>query len=116
MVNFLEKLITWWRNRDSQRTLGAKRDSRWRLVRAAYLVIHPCCEVCGGTEQLEVHHCLPFHIKPELELDPENLITLCSKPGRECHLRFGHLDSFRSYNPEVKRDAVLWCGKIKNRP
>jgi len=48
----------------------------------------------------------PFHLHPELELDPTNLITLCMQPGQECHLYVGHGDSWKAYNPDVKQDAA----------
>jgi len=50
----------------------------------------------------------PFHFvvlcgRPDLELDPRNLITLCTEPKFEHHLLLGHLDDFESYNPDVKK-------------
>ena len=53
-----------------------------------------------------------------LELDPANLIVLCEnwKDGVCCHLLFGHLGSFKSFNVDVVADAKLWHDKITNRP
>jgi len=67
---------------------------------------------------VEVHHILPFHIHPEKELDPSNLITLCEKKdnGVNCHLLFGHLGSFKSLNAFVVKDSHEWSKKIKGRP
>ena len=100
------------------KTNGKKRSSKWPAVRKAFLKNYPVCAVCGGKLKVEVHHIRPFHLHPQLELDPKNFITLCEnkKDGINCHLSFGHLGSFKSYNVNVKRDAKLWNKKIKNRP
>lgn len=97
---------------------GTARSSHWPAARAAHLKDHPTCAVCGGTEKLEVHHIRPFHLHPDLELDPSNFITLCeaNKDGFDCHLGFGHLGNFKSFNVDVVADAAAWNAKIKNRP
>ncbi|MGA7781162.1 MAG: HNH endonuclease signature motif containing protein [Paraburkholderia sp.] len=96
----------------------AARSGKWPTVRKQHLALHPTCEVCGGTQKLEVHHRRPFHLHPNLELDPKNLVTLCeaNKDGVNCHLLFGHLGNFRSFNVDVLIDAALWLTKIKGRP
>src|SRR3990167_1179028 len=93
---------------------GAGRSTKWPSVRKAFLAGHPYCEVCGGNKKISIHHKKPFHLFPELELLPNNLISLCEKKG--CHLRFGHLYSFLSYNPDIEADASDWYLKIKTRP
>ncbi len=52
-----------------------------------------------------------FHLHPNLELDPRNLITLCELPGRDHHLLIGHLDEWESYNVNVRDDAKRYYGK-----
>ena len=96
----------------------AARSGHWSTVRKQHLVLHPVCELCGGSEDLEVHHVRPFHLHPDLELDPDNLITLCEakKDGVNCHLFAGHLGNFRSFNVDVRADASEWHNKIKTRP
>lgn len=98
--------------------LSAKRSSHWPTVRKHYLGMHPVCAVCGGSEKLEVHHVRPFHIHPDLELDPGNLITLCESNhgGVNCHLAFGHLSNFKSWNESVRDDAAAWSVKLATRP
>lgn len=98
--------------------LSSKRSSSWPAMRKQHLQLHPACEVCGGSAKLEVHHIRPFHLHPELELDPANLITLCeaNKGGANCHLLFGHLGNFKSFNVNVLSDAPAWHDKIINRP
>lgn len=52
---------------------------------------------------------LPFHLVPELELDPANLICLC----RKCHLVFGHLGCWQCCNPEVEADAKAYRQRLE---
>ncbi len=98
--------------------MSAKRSDHWVTVRADHLKNNPVCEVCGGSSNLEVHHIRPFHLHPELELDPNNLITLCEakKDGVNCHLWFGHIGNFKSFNVDVLANAAEWALKLKNRP
>ena len=96
------------------RTFGLKRRPKWRKVRARHLKKFPKCAVCKGKTRLTVHHCKPLHYFPELELDPTNLITLCEY--RRCHIGFGHLNNFKSYNPDIRADAYYFNQKIVNRP
>ena len=96
--------------------IGTARSDHWPVVRKAHLKDHPDCAVCGGNEKLQVHHIRPFHIHPELELEPTNLVTLCESGGSNCHLLFGHLKNFKSFNVNVLADSALWLAKIMNRP
>jgi len=94
------------------------RSSKWASVRKSHLEKCPTCSACGGTSKVEVHHIKPFNLFPELELDPDNLITLCEswKKGVNCHLFFGHLGDYRSFNDRVKEDATSWLEKLLNKP
>lgn len=94
---------------------GKERSNLWANVREGHLFANPTCGVCGGKEKLEVHHIVPFHISPSLELDPKNLITLCEskKHGVNCHLFIGHLGNYRNWNSRVRIDALYWLEKIK---
>lgn len=80
------------------------RSPQWNSVRDAHLVEHGTCAACDGNENLQVHHVLPFHLHPEKELDPDNLVTLCMGEW-DCHLNIGHGGSFRAFNPHVHEDA-----------
>lgn len=59
----------------------------------------------------------PFHLHPELELDPTNFITLCENGDKNinCHLIFGHFGSFKDgYNEGVVEDAKSWNEKLSS--
>lgn len=90
-----------------------ERSSQWQSVRSRFVHEHPHCEACGSTAQLNVHHVKPFKDYPELELDADNLITLC----REHHFRIGHdpdgpwgplRPSWMLSNPLVREDCKRW--------
>ena len=91
----------------------AVRSPKWKQVRQQHLKTNNKCAACGKSKDLEVHHKVPVHIKPERELDPDNLITLCSN---SCHLLFGHLMDFKSWNPDVINDTKNMSTKISRRP
>ncbi len=88
------------------------RSKSWRVARNHHIKNHNICAACGRTDGLEVHHIKDVSTYPELELKPDNLITLCSK---SCHLLFGHLRSWKSINPNVEIDSLIMSEKIKNR-
>lgn len=96
----------------------ARRAPEWPKTRHWYLECEPRCAVCGSTENLEVHHVVPYHIRPDLELSVMNLITLCEskKQGINCHLFVGHLGDYKAFNPSVRLDAKTLSDRIKNRP
>ncbi len=91
----------------------ATRSSKWNSIRKQHIKDNPSCIACGRTSKLEVHHKIPVHINPELELDPSNLVTLCADP---CHLLFGHLFNFKSYNKMVIENCSVYLDEVKNRP
>lgn len=97
---------------------GHKRSSKWNKVRKEHLKNNPTCALCGGTKKLNVHHIRPFHVHPELELEPSNLITLCEDKGEGiyCHLFFGHLGNYKSINVTVVEDIKIWREKLAGRP
>jgi len=86
--------------------VGTQRSGKWRAVEQHFLEAHPTCEACGSKTRLNAHHIEPFHINPALELDTNNLITLCMS-RKECHLHIGHLGNFKHYNPNVRHDAAV---------
>lgn len=92
------------------------RSSKWAAVRAAHLKNFPTCAACGGRDDLNVHHVIPYHLAPALELEPDNLLTLCEGPVVNDHLLWGHLRDWQSYNVNAVADAAWMLEKIRNRP
>lgn len=90
----------------------SNRSSEWTYVRKQHLTKQPYCMACGSSKKLQVHHIEPFHVNPDRELDPTNLITLCSN----CHLVFGHLMDYTSWNKDVENDTKVYYLKVQNRP
>ena len=93
-----------------------QRSPKWPALRAAHLARFPACAVCGSRVNVVPHHVAPVHVTPAAECDPDNLLSLCENPARNCHLIFGHLLLWSSYNPMVVWDAATWREKIKGRP
>jgi hypothetical protein len=62
----------------------------------------PRCALCGTTNNLTAHHIMPVHIKPALDANQTNLITLCEYH----HLRDGHKGSFATrWNSGLKSEV-----------
>jgi len=97
--------------------ITASRSPKWTGVRESHLKQHPTCAVCEGNENLNVHHIKPFHLHPELELEPTNLVTLCEceKHGVNCHLLIGHIGNFHNINPHVLEDIPIWNERLKEK-
>lgn len=91
----------------------AVRSPKWKNVRKEFVKNNDKCAACGSSKNLEVHHIIPVHIDASKELDVDNLITLCSE---SCHILFGHLMHFKSYNPLVREDCAFISTKVQNRP
>lgn len=104
-------MLSWlWPRRRREDEYG--RSGAWTRVRREHLAREPRCAACGRDRDLEVHHIVPYRERPELELDAENLVTLCADP---CHLVFGHLlDYRRRANPHVREDAARYRGRLED--
>jgi hypothetical protein len=114
---------------EAMRTIGRGRSPHWPAVEKAFRKIHPQCVAClvKSVAHVQIHHRFPFHYcvalgRPDLELDPRNLITLCEwkSPAPNHHLLIGHLDNFQSSNLAVAEDAITFRGmsaiQIKKDP
>ena len=88
-----------------ERSKAKTRSPHWTSLRDTFLKIHPRCAACGSIKRMQVHHIEPFHLRPELELERSNLIGLCMDK-LECHLRLGHGDDFRCFNPHIVKHSA----------
>lgn len=88
------------------------RSPKWDAFRARFLKENNECAACGAVKELEVHHVVPYQVRPDMELDRENLITLC----RDDHFTFGHLKDWRSWNDKVRADCEKYRAKVRKRP
>ncbi len=102
-----------WLGDEAAMAVGCARSAKWPALRRKYLALHPHCAACGSSEEVEVHHIRPFHLHPDLELDSENLVSLCNKHG--CHFAFGHNYDWAAYNSHVGEDARIQAMRTKQR-
>lgn len=84
------------------------RSGAWEKLRNEVVKKNPWCKVCGKNKNLQLHHVRPFHLYPEFELTEDNLRVLC----QSCHLSWGHLGDWKSFNLELDRDIE----RIAKRP
>ncbi len=89
-------------------SLSIPRSSKWRKIRNFHLNSNPFCAICGSTDNLSVHHIKSFSENPELELAPDNLITLCENKNLNCHFVFGHHMRWTNLNDDLLKNI----GKI----
>ena len=94
----------------TQEMRAEPRSACWKKTRAEYIGQHPACEFCGE-KATQVHHIKPYHLYPELECEPSNLLSVCD----HCHLRFAHGGDYRAYNPHAMEDAALMSKRRKER-
>lgn len=98
-----------WLRRQTDELFG--RSGSWARVRREHLEKEPACAACGRKKDLECHHIIPYHERPELELVDSNLISLCADP---CHFVHGHLMSWRRSNPSVREDCARYLAKVRS--
>ncbi len=83
--------------------LESTRSSQWKNIRNEYVKYYSVCQFCFKPVEV-VHHIQPFHLYRTLELDWNNLVSLCN----DCHLKYGHFGDYRSFNPLLKLDILLY--------
>lgn len=89
---------------------GVPRSPHWAQCRADHLAREPACVISGIDKSwlVNVHHIEPYHLRPELELEPTNLITLAEGPVN-VHFAVGHGGgSWLDYNPNIRADLRKW--------
>ena len=81
------------------------RSPKWGKVRKTFLNAFPQCLACGSKKRVIAHHIKPFHEFPELELDFNNLISLC----KVHHWDVGHgALNWKAWNEKVIEDAAYF--------
>ena len=105
-ISLYLRMKDWFHGKPQVSWREEMRSSKWPTVRKHHLQKEDRCQWCGGRENLQVHHRFPFHLQPQLELEDSNLITLCEKPGENCHLIHGHNDDWKKFNPHIREDCV----------
>jgi len=81
------------------------RSPEWSRVRDEYYAEHPNCAFKGCTCvdcPKQIHHIKDFGRHPELELDKNNLVTVCFQH----HLDVCHQGSFREINEYAREDLA----------
>lgn len=91
--------------------LGLPRDPHWHRDSRLWLR-GKVCAATGWSVQLQVHHKRPFHLFPELEMDPDNWIALTECPAFEAHFEIGHFRNWKKWNPNVDADAAEHLAKM----
>lgn len=114
MLNTTWQTVKDWLTYNPPPLLG-ERSHHWPTIRASHLKKEPRCQACGTSKLLNVHHIIPYHLNPTLELLASNLITLCETPSRNCHFALGHLLDWRAYNPSIRLDAAVYYEMVVSR-
>ncbi len=93
--------------------VSAERHKDWTRFRNEFVAGHPFCAACGKVRDLALHHLMPFHLFPSLELEPSNCLVLCEGKTMNCHFVIGHGGkNWRAYNPAAVRLARAMCEMI----
>lgn len=95
---------------------SVRRHKDWAKRSKEFLKLHPTCAACGGRENLTVHHVWPFHLYRHLEMVEDFWLPLCEGSVVNCHLLFGHLGLWASWNMHAVEDAAEWLRKRRERP
>ena len=86
--------------------IKTKRSSKWSALEKSFKKQFPTCACCRTNKKVQIHHIVPFHVSPELELEPTNLISLCMSK-RMCHLQIAHCGSFRKWTENIRQYASI---------
>lgn len=70
-----------WRGGSSPERQRLYSGAAWRRLRRAVLARDRCCQGCGATNQLHMHHIKAWATHPELRFDVGNVVLLCES----CH-------------------------------
>ena len=104
----------WWFIKDwwLGKPLGGLRSPGWHIFSKQIIKEMGECEATGSKKNLEAHNIIPFHKRPDLELDRKNVIIL----NKWIHFFLAHFGYYGSWNENIREDAKWLKAKIKNRP
>lgn len=99
---------------------GVARSRHWPTAEHRFRAANPYCLACGPdkpTKAVQVHHVNPFHYlldpevhRPDLELDPRNLVSACETehgdPEPNHHELVCHLGNFKLGNLRAREDLL----------
>lgn len=88
MIGFALRLL-----RDRARVILGRRDPRFPARERDFLRRHPACVGCGRPATT-AHHVIPFHVRPDLEMDEGNWAAV----EKDCHYVIGHQRNWRKWN------------------
>jgi hypothetical protein len=66
------------------------------------------CVLCASVLSLQVHHIIPLSKNSDLNLNMDNLVTLC----KICHVTKAHKDSWVNVDPDIQTELLLYIQKI----
>ena len=75
------------------------RSGKWPRFLRELLAAHPNCRGCGRKAETG-HHLVPFHERPDLELEPANVVPVCVP----CHFVVCHGSSWNLTIPTAAED------------
>lgn len=93
-------------------TVDVPRNPGWESFRREIIKGQPACEASGVAWELEVHHLLPVHLRPDLEMVRDNCMVLT----RTLHFWLGHYGNWASYNPRARKEAATFLKRVLHRP
>lgn len=88
---------------------GKPRSPQWPKKEKEYKAAHPQCTCCGSKANLQVHHKVPYHVKPELELEDSNLMAAC----RYCHFVVCHENNWSNVVTDVDKQAKFHRDRVE---
>lgn len=77
----------WYENNGIGETAKKRNNYRYRKWRESILKRDKICQICGSSQELEVHHIKHFAEYPDLREDDNNAVVLCKICHRELHRR-----------------------------
>jgi hypothetical protein len=84
------------------------RSPKWRALQQRFVREKKCCFITRLRVDLEVHHKIPYHVRPDLELEWDNLCLLT----RPVHYLIGHHCNWAYYNQNFEEEAARLAEEV----